>query len=235
MHGRCRSSGYRGTALLCATWSPQPHCLLPAFLAQTIVSVISGPESCCRPQTTSSRRFHEAGFTLQTDRGEPSVLFVKSAHVNTVLQTTSVQMGAGFHHSMFVAHRCISSSMLMKVPPVSSHQSPDADFHLSGSHGVQFKSINVATTQDMGPRTRLHRFFAPRSLEWTRLHAFCTGRACRCFRHRSGATRRKCKGALVWILVLAHSNFDCGDWTKLVPADFRARRCCGSDLLQVCR
>ena len=78
-----------------------------------------------------------------------------------------------FPHSMFVAQKCISSEMLVKVPPVNSHQSPYADFHLSSSQGAQPKSVRVAVTLDMGPRTRLHWFFAP--LEWTRPHAFCAG------------------------------------------------------------
>ena len=67
-----------------------------ASLGQAILFVICGSESCCRPQTTASRRFHEASFTLQTVPDEPSVLLVKPAHVNTVLQTTSVHMGGGF-------------------------------------------------------------------------------------------------------------------------------------------
>ena len=79
-----------------------------------------------------------------------------------------------FVHSMLTVHKCISSRMLVKVPPMNSHQSKAGDFHLSGSRGVQPKSISVATMPDMEPCTSLQRHLVNRSVEWTRFHAFRT-------------------------------------------------------------
>ena len=112
---------------------------------------------------------------MQTFPRKPSVLFVKTPHVHTVLQSVAVQVRAGFCPFHVFVHKCISSRMSVKVPSVNFHQSPASVFRLSGSRGIQPRSISVSTTLDMGPLASLQRHLVNRSVERTRFRAFQTG------------------------------------------------------------
>ena len=78
-------------------------------------------------------------------------------------------------------------------------------------------------------------FFAPRSLERTRLHAFCAGWCISLFSpqkrsHQEKMQRRACTaGFWCW----PHSNFDSCDSAMLISANSRTCRCCGSEPYQI--
>ena len=133
---------------------------------------------------------------------------------------------------MFSVHWCISSIILVNVPPVYSHQSPASDIHLSSSRGIQPKSISVTTPVGMGPRTSLHRHLVNRCVEWTRFHALRTGWCSSLFSSQKRIHQREnaetCLNGRV--MLPSHSYLDGGDGPSLMSTNTRTCSCCASKL-----
>ena len=106
--------------------------------------------------------------------------------------------------------------MLVKVPPVNSHQSPDADFHLSGSQGgpaqIHQSRNYTLSTQSVFCASK-SGVDAPPRLLYRLVHVAV-------FVQETEPPGENAKARLSrWILVLAHSNFDSGDWNILISAN----------------
>ena len=214
---RCAEDTARGVAgalpILCASLSPQS----PSLLGQRPSLRSSEPHPCCRPQSTSRRGFHESCFTMQIFPHRPSVLSVETTHVHSVFQSSAVQVSVGN-----VGERAASV-----LPPLS---------HLSGSCGVQPKSISVATTLDMGavykpPATlrETENTMGPLPCHPNRLGQF------RVLVPHAEPPRENAEARLDGgVVLLSQSNLDGGDGATLVATHTRTCGCCASTPWEPC-